>query len=141
MDGDFKTSLDRYKYATRYVDCDPLEERAKAVAILCGLEERLVETGWLFGSKMHLADVAILPFIRQFANVDRAWFDGEAGPALKGWLEDFESSERFASDHVQIPAMARGRCGDGVWIRIWKIYYFNWLPLYSPFEILCVLDR
>lgn len=97
MDGAFKTSLDRYKYAARYDDCDPLAERTKASRILRGLETRLQQAGWLFGARASLADMAILPFIRQFANVDRTWFDGTDWPALKRWLEGFESSREFAA--------------------------------------------
>mgnify|MGYP001812142825 CR=1 FL=1 len=97
MDGAFKTHLDRYKYATRYDDCDPVAERTVAANILHGLEAQLQDTGWLFGARAGLADMAILPFIRQFANVDRGWFDGADWPAVKRWLQRFESSDRFAA--------------------------------------------
>ena len=43
------------------------------------------------GPKLSLADMAIAPFVRQFANVDRAWFDGQPWPHLTGWLERFGS--------------------------------------------------
>ncbi|MCP4999883.1 MAG: glutathione S-transferase [Hyphomicrobiales bacterium] len=111
MDGPFKTSLDRYKYEIRYPDGDALEERLRAAQILRSLEERLSATGWLFGEGTSLADMAILPFIRQFANVDRAWFDGEDWPALKNWLERFETSERFAAITGKYP---RWQAGDPI---------------------------
>ncbi|MCY6379595.1 glutathione S-transferase [Hoeflea prorocentri] len=111
MDGPFKESLDRYKYGTRYPGCDPLEERAKAAAILRGLEEQLQPGGYLFGGRISLADMAILPFIRQFANTDRAWFDGEDWPALRVWLERFETSERFAAIMDKYP---KWQSGDAV---------------------------
>lgn len=111
MDGAFKTHLDRYKYANRYADCDPLTERARASEILTGLERRLAATGWLFGARASLADMAILPFIRQFANVDRGWFDGADWPALKRWLEDFESSDGFAEI---MPKYTQWQAGDPV---------------------------
>lgn len=108
MDGPFKTHLDRYKYATRYEDCDPIAERTKASDILRQLETRLQPAGWLFGTQVSLADMAILPFIRQFANTDRAWFDGQDWPALKRWLMDFESSERFAAVMHKYPQWHAG---------------------------------
>ncbi len=95
IDGAFKTHLDRYKYSVRYEDCDPLHERALASEVLRRLDERLSVSGWLFGPKVSLADMAILPFVRQFANVDRNWFDGEDWASLKRWLTDFERSDRF----------------------------------------------
>jgi glutathione S-transferase len=111
MDGAFKASLDRYKYATRHENSDPLAERTKAATILRGLEARLQETGWLFGRRPGLADMALLPFIRQFANVDRAWFDSEGWPAVKRWLEGFESSQGFADIMHKHP---QWRSGDPV---------------------------
>ncbi|MDA4847273.1 glutathione S-transferase [Hoeflea poritis] len=108
MDGPFKQSLDRYKYDTRHPDHDRLEERGKAAAELIAFEERLAETGWLFGSRPSLADFAILPFVRQFANADRAWFDGEDWLALKAWLGDFERSDRFAAIMDKYPKWQAG---------------------------------
>ena len=111
MDGPFKAHLDRYKYATRYENCDPIAERTAASEILHQLETRLQENGWLFGTGASLADMAILPFIRQFANADRAWFDDQDWPALKRWLTDFESSDRFAAIMHKYP---RWQAGDAV---------------------------
>ncbi|WP_419906152.1 glutathione S-transferase [Hoeflea sp.] len=108
IDGPFKQSLDRYKYDTRYPDHDRHEERAKAAAELIALQERLGQTGWLFGSRPSLADMAILPFVRQFANADRSWFDGEDWPALKAWLEAFERSDRFAAIMDKYPKWMAG---------------------------------
>ena len=95
-DGPFKRALDRTKYVTRYPDCDPEEERAKAVAHLMGLEARLEKMPWLLGERQTLADLAILPFIRQFAHIDRAWFDAQPWPHLIAWLDRFLASDGFA---------------------------------------------
>ncbi|WP_136660298.1 glutathione S-transferase [Nitratireductor sp. XY-223] len=108
IDGPFKQSLDRYKYDTRHPDRDRLEERGKAAAELVALEDRLAESGWLFGGRPSLADMAILPFVRQFANTDRAWFDGEDWPTLKAWLEAFEQSDRFQAIMDKYPQWAAG---------------------------------
>ena len=108
IDGPFKTHLDRYKYHVRYEDCDPLEERALAAAVLRELEERLTDEGWLFGGQACLADIAILPFVRQFANVDRSWFDGENWTSLKQWLSTFEQSDRFRAVMDKYPQWTDG---------------------------------
>ena len=107
-DGPFKSALDRYKYATRYEDADPLAERARGAEFLERLEGRLAENRYLFGAKASLADMAIAPFVRQFANVDRAWFDGEPWPHLISWLEAFLASERFEAIFKKYPKWQTG---------------------------------
>ena len=74
-DGPFKSHLDRYKSDPRYPDTDRETEQAGAAEFLWHLDSRLAATPWLFGGKASLADFAILPFVRQFANSDRSWFD------------------------------------------------------------------
>lgn len=93
-DGPFKSALDRTKYATRYPDCDAKEERAKASEFLSDLNAQIGD--WIFDAPS-LADYAILPFIRQFAFIDKAWFDAQPWPALQAWLERFLESDRFAA--------------------------------------------
>lgn len=97
-DGDFKHHLDRYKYATRYAEgTDPISHRAKGAQFLEALEARLQNTRYLFGNRACLADIAIFPFVRQFANTDRDWFDAQPLPSLQTWLNEFLESERFQS--------------------------------------------
>jgi len=92
---EFKPHLDRYKYATRYDDADPLEHRQLAGAFITLLNERLSASSYLFGERATLADVAIAPFIRQFANADRAWFDAAPYPFVQSWLGEFVVSDIF----------------------------------------------
>ena len=94
-DGPFKRHLDRYKYDTRYKDADRDVEREAASVFLRKLDTALQDHPWLFGTRASLADFAILPFVRQFANANRDWFDGEDWPALQAWLVRFETSDRF----------------------------------------------
>jgi len=108
-DGPFKRHLDRYKYDTRYPDADRQSERGAASEFLALLDRRLTADTWLFGSRACLADYAILPFVRQFANTDRAWFDGEDWPSLKRWLMSFESSPRF---HAVMVKWSKWQAGD-----------------------------
>ena len=94
-DGEFKYYLDRYKYADRYPECSGLEYREQGKLFLTELEWRLNQHLYLCGNHFSLADAAILPFIRQFAAVDTAWFETSPYPALKQWLNHFQSSPLF----------------------------------------------
>jgi glutathione S-transferase len=100
-DGGFKHALDRYKYPNRY----PLEsggdeqafaqaQRFEAASWLRTLEPRL-GAGCLFGSQPSLADMATLPFVRQFAHTDAGWFAAQTWPQLQAWLASFEASGLF----------------------------------------------
>ncbi len=70
-DGPFKHHLDRYKYPDRH-GSDPISQRAAGLELLKELEGRLAVSGNLSGEKRGLTDIAIFPFVRQFAEVDRA---------------------------------------------------------------------
>jgi len=94
-DGQFKYHLDHYKYPNRYEDTDPIEHRSAGEQFLIKLNDMLAKTGFLFGSKAGFADHAIFPFIRQFANHDRLWFDALELPHLQTWLEERLTSEIF----------------------------------------------
>lgn len=100
-DGAFKQHLDRYKYPNRHSQehsGDALqfarEHRAAAARWLAGLEGQLAG-GWLFGDRASLADMAILPFVRQFAHTDAAWFAGQPWALLQAWLARFEASALY----------------------------------------------
>jgi glutathione S-transferase len=84
-DGPFKQHLDRYKYPDRH-DSVAAEHRALGLEMLADLDRRLASSAYLCGETRTLADAAILPFVRQFAAVDRAWFDAQELPALQRWL-------------------------------------------------------
>ena len=107
-DGPFKTSLDLYKYHTRHPQVDPLAERQTAGEFLFELDHRLSQTKHLFGARASLADMAIAPFVRQFANVDRDWFDAMDWTRLSRWLMDFQNSERFAAIMEKYPKWVPG---------------------------------
>ncbi|MCG7573006.1 glutathione S-transferase [Phaeobacter sp. CNT1-3] len=108
-DGPFKKALDRTKYATRFPDCDPEAERSKAHAFLHRLNDQIGDHAFLFGNRPSLADMAILPFARQFAFIDKARFDAEDWPNLSRWLEDFLQSQRFTAI---MPKLAKWQDGD-----------------------------
>ena len=94
-DGPFKHALDHYKYPNRYDDCDPLPHREAGLVFLRQLDERIGARGQLCGERRGLADMAIFPFIRQFANHDREWFDAQGLPHLQPWLAGHLESPLF----------------------------------------------
>ena len=100
-DGAFKQQLDRYKYPNRYPQESAddatgfaLKHRDAAAAWLAQLDARL-DQGWLFGARPSLADMALLPFVRQFAHTDPAWFAAQPWPRMQAWLAAFETSELY----------------------------------------------
>lgn len=106
-DGPFKKALDRTKYATRYPECVRDEERAKASSFIQQLEIQL-DKPYLFKDTPSIADMAILPFIRQFANIDKEWFFAQPWPRVQKWLSCFMESERFLSIMTKYPKWQSG---------------------------------
>ncbi|MDM1706837.1 glutathione S-transferase [Thiopseudomonas alkaliphila] len=85
-DRQFKHWLDRYKYADRYPEMTQLEYRLQGEVFLQQLEQLLLNQRFLLGDKISLADIGIMPFIRQFAHVDRQIFAELPYPNLQRWL-------------------------------------------------------
>ncbi|OAJ48681.1 glutathione S-transferase [Pseudomonas marginalis] len=94
-DQGFKYQLDRYKYAERYPE-QPMEHyRAEGEVFLQKLEGLLTGRAYLLADHPSLADMALAPFVRQFAHVDRDWFAAAPYPRLQQWLERFLQSPLF----------------------------------------------
>lgn len=110
-DGPFKHALDRCKYPNRYPDADPAASRSQAVHWLGQLEARLVERPYLFGTHAALADMAIAPFVRQFAGIDPAWWSAQPWPRLQGWLAHWQAGNLWASVMHKLPAWVEGTPG------------------------------
>jgi glutathione S-transferase len=105
VDGPFKHALDRTKYADRYPGTDPEQQRSVAAGFLSQLDATIDH--WIFDGPS-LADFAILPFVRQFAFIDKDWFDSQSWPSLQAWLERFLASERFAQIMEKYPQWQEG---------------------------------
>ena len=91
----FKVHLNRYKYAERYPE-QPMEVyRAEGALFLQKLDELLEGRDYLLAGHPSLADIALLPFVRQFAHVDRDWFAQTPYLRLQAWLQRFLESELF----------------------------------------------
>ena len=97
-DGPFKHALDRYKYPDRYEGVDPLAQRAAGLAILQEWNARIADAGGhLLAPHRTHADMAIFPFVRQFAATDRDGFAAQDLPALQAWLAGHLASPLFKS--------------------------------------------
>jgi glutathione S-transferase len=93
----FKVHLNRYKYAERYPE-QPMEVyRAEGAVHLQRLEALLNDHDYLLADHPSLADIALLPFVRQFAHVDREWFAQTPYVRLQAWLQRFLESDLFTS--------------------------------------------
>lgn len=107
-DGEFKYFLDRYKYADRYPEQDERFYREQGEKTLTRLEQLLTEHDCLLRDSWTLADIALLPFIRQFAFVDKDWFDSSPYPRVRAWLEAFLESDLFRSVMKKYPQWQEG---------------------------------
>ncbi|MGF6090795.1 glutathione S-transferase [Pseudomonas sp. 18173] len=93
----FKVHLNRYKYAERYPE-QPMEVyRAEGEVFLQRLEALLEGRDYLLASHPSLADIALMPFVRQFAHVDREWFGQTPYLRLQAWLQRLLDSDLFTS--------------------------------------------
>lgn len=88
-DNEFKHWLDRYKYADRHPELSKLEYRQQGEVFLQVLEHLLAEHTYLLGERISIADIVIMPFVRQFAHVDREVFYSLPYPHLQQWLKNW----------------------------------------------------
>ena len=89
-DNEFKYHLDRYKYPNRFENVDFIQQRDLAKRYLDDLDSYLSDS-----MPTRLSD-ALFPFVRQFANHDRAWFDAQGWQNLHQWLDNNLVSDEFA---------------------------------------------
>ena len=103
-DGEFKAQLDRYKYPQRFGLMDRQTPRDAAVAdMLHDMNAQLSRHVYMAGPFMSPLDVALFPFVRQFAAVDAAWFSTLSLPALQTWLKRCVDSALFTQAMVKLP--------------------------------------
>ncbi|MEO8000473.1 MAG: glutathione S-transferase [Arenimonas sp.] len=94
-DNEFKQALDRYKYPERYPEFSMEHYRSQCEIFLNILNTRLANSRYFFGGGVGIADLALMPFIRQFASVDHNWFDASPYAALRYWLDAWLASDVF----------------------------------------------
>ncbi len=96
-DEDFKPLLDAYKYADRFPRLSQLQHRNGAEYFLRQLEVKLRQHRFLVSERKTITDVAIMPFIRQFAGVEPQWFEKCEYTRVRGWLNRQIDSDLFKS--------------------------------------------
>ncbi|MCX6128490.1 MAG: glutathione S-transferase [Proteobacteria bacterium] len=102
-DQEFKIHLDHYKYPERFPPAVSRDARQRGEEFLQLLEDCLHQHSFLISSQLSLADIAIMPFVRQFALVDKSWFMDSPYPKLLTWLQDLEQSDIFDSIMQKFP--------------------------------------
>ncbi len=107
-DGPFKQALDRYKYPHRYDLPDGTEHRDAALTHLGALNDSLSGAPYLGGAQPAFTDIALFPFVRQFAATDAEWFAALPLPALQGWLSALVGSDLFVSIMTRYPQWKSG---------------------------------
>lgn len=108
FDNEFKTSLEAYKCAKRYHEINIEECRQACELYINGLEQRLTQYSYLMGNEETLADIALLPFIRQFSRVERPWYVQSPYPKLQQWLSRYLQSAMFTKVMAKYPLWFEG---------------------------------
>lgn len=110
-DGFFKQALDRCKYPERYTAEEVNQAQTDAITWLADLDEQLADSGYLFGLNPSLADMALRPFVRQFARIDEAQWAEQPWPHLQDWLQRWIDSALFAEIMETYPGWIPGTKG------------------------------
>jgi glutathione S-transferase len=128
----FKPQLEIYKKAKRFHLESEIKERQKCEVFIAELEQRLSRNersaeallkeklskealskdaplndesrrGYFIGQNPGLIDYALLPFVRQFSRVNRAWFIQAPYPKLRAWLDEHLQSRLYAKAMAKYP--------------------------------------
>ena len=111
-DGDFKHWLDRYKYADRHPEHTAEDYRKNAEAFIQKLEDRLSGADWVVGDAASAVDVALFPFVRQFAGVEPSWWQQAPYSHVRQWLENWLNSALFSAIMAKYPRWESGHPGE-----------------------------
>jgi len=103
FDSEFKTCLEAYKCAKRYHENTVKACRQACEVYIQQLELRLSQHDFLMSAKPSLTDIALLPYIRQFARVERQWYLQSPYPKLKQWLNNYLQSPMFTQVMAKNP--------------------------------------
>lgn len=103
FDSEFKGKLEQYKCAKRYREDTLIENRQACEPYLQDLEQRLTDQPFVISAQESLADIAILPFIRQFARVERQWYLQAPYPRVRQWLNQYLQSKMFSKVMTKHP--------------------------------------
>lgn len=108
-DHEFKYWLDRYKYADRHLEMTQEEYRQRGEVFLQELEALLAKSNaYLLGDEVTVADIGVMPFVRQFAHVNRDVFYGLPYPNLQRWLTGWLEHPVFLQAMTKFQPWAEG---------------------------------
>jgi glutathione S-transferase len=102
FDHEFKAHLEAYKCAKRYRENNVDTCRVACEVFIQQLEQRLTQHNYLFSAQESLLDIALLPFIRQFARVERQWYLQSPYPKLRQWLNNYLQSPMFSKVMMKV---------------------------------------
>lgn len=105
-DQHFKPQLEAYKLAKRFHKDSEVQDRQRCEGFIAELEQRLESSDYLIGDRASLADYALLPFVRQFARVDRKWYVQSPYPKCRDWL----------NRHLQTPLYTKAMAHYPLWL-------------------------
>ncbi len=109
-DTDFKQQLDRYKYPQRYhLEAQDRQAMQAGLGFLQDLNHRLTQQSYLLAEQASMADLAIFPFVRQFAAVDKQAFAAACMPALEHWLQGWLQHPCFQKIMIKQPVWQEHR--------------------------------
>lgn len=119
---DFETqfipALEAYCCAKRYHE-DSLECcRVTCEITLQQLEKRLSTHTFLFSNNESLLDIALFPFLRKFARVERQWYLQSPYPKLRDWL----------ARYLQSPIFTKVMAKHELWLENKRDIYFSGKP-------------
>jgi glutathione S-transferase len=100
---DFDPALNAFGCAKRYHEDSMNPLRQECERELAKLELRLSEHPFLFGKRESLVDIALLPFIRKFARIDKQWFREAPYPKVRDWLTRYLNSPFFSKVMAKQP--------------------------------------
>lgn len=109
FDDEFKNCLEQYKCAKRYHEDTLSFYRQLCEPYLQDLEQRLDQHAFIMSAKESLADIALLPFIRQFARIERQWYLQSPYPKLRQWLNHYLQSLMFTKVMAKTPLWLENR--------------------------------
>ena len=111
-DEGFKHWLDRYKYADRHPEHTAEDYRKNAESFIQKLEDQLSVSDWVAGEAANAVDVALFPFIRQFAGVESSWWQQAPYPKVRQWLQNWLNSALFSAIMAKYPRWESGQPGE-----------------------------
>ena len=115
-DTSYRVNLKAYKHAKRFHLETEEELRSASEVYIQKLENLLEKQSHFFGDSLSLADLAILPFVRQFANTDKKWFRDSQYQRLSKWLSAFMGTALFTKTMRKYP----------LWNEAQEEFLFNW---------------